>query len=106
MERARRDLAADKRLFGAGAISSQALEQSRTRAKTADAQYESASDAARAALAAVRAAEARADQARSPEQVEAAISDELESAVNSISGLSELRSVSYQGLSVVTAQFG
>lgn len=41
----------------------------------------------------------------SPEQVEAEVTDKLEAAVNTISGLSELRSVSYEGLSVVTAQF-
>lgn len=63
MDRAREDLAADERLFRTGAISEQALEQSRTRAKTATAQYEAASDAARAAVAAVRGAEAQAEQA-------------------------------------------
>jgi hydrophobic/amphiphilic exporter-1 (mainly G- bacteria), HAE1 family len=41
----------------------------------------------------------------SPEQVESEVSDKLEAAINAISGLSELRSVSYEGLSVVTAQF-
>ncbi len=41
----------------------------------------------------------------SPEQVETEVSDKLEEAINSISGLDELRSVSYEGLSVVIARF-
>ncbi len=41
----------------------------------------------------------------SPEQVETEVSDKIEEAVNSISGLDELRSVSYEGLSVVVARF-
>src|SRR4249920_526419 len=41
----------------------------------------------------------------SPEQVETEVSEILEEAINSVAGLSELRSSSYEGLSVVTAQF-
>jgi HAE1 family hydrophobic/amphiphilic exporter-1 len=41
----------------------------------------------------------------SPEQMETEVSDKLEEQINSISGLDELRSVSYEGLSVVTARF-
>ncbi len=41
----------------------------------------------------------------SPEQVETEVSDKIEEAVNSISGLDELRSNSYEGLSVVLARF-
>jgi HAE1 family hydrophobic/amphiphilic exporter-1 len=41
----------------------------------------------------------------SPEQVETEVSDKLEEAINSISGIDELRSVSYEGLSVVIARF-
>ena len=41
----------------------------------------------------------------SPEQVETEVSDKLEETINSISGLDELRSVSYEGLSVVIARF-
>ncbi|MEZ4390024.1 MAG: efflux RND transporter permease subunit [Polyangiales bacterium] len=41
----------------------------------------------------------------SPEQVETEVSDKLEESINSISGLDELRSVSYEGLSVVIARF-
>jgi HAE1 family hydrophobic/amphiphilic exporter-1 len=41
----------------------------------------------------------------SPEQVETEVSDKLEESINSISGLEELRSVSYEGLSIVLAQF-
>ncbi|MBL8605015.1 MAG: efflux RND transporter permease subunit [Myxococcales bacterium] len=40
-----------------------------------------------------------------PEQVESEVSDKLEEALNSISGLDELRSISYEGLSVVVARF-
>lgn len=41
----------------------------------------------------------------SPEQMETEVSDKLEEAINTISGLDELRSVSYEGLSVVIARF-
>lgn len=41
----------------------------------------------------------------SPEQVETEVTDVLEEAVNSVSGLSELTSTSYEGLSVVFVQF-
>jgi len=41
----------------------------------------------------------------SPEQMETEVSDRIEEAVNTISGLDELRSVSYEGLSVVVARF-
>lgn len=41
----------------------------------------------------------------SPEQVETEISEPMEEALNAISGLDELRSNSYEGLSVVVAQF-
>jgi HAE1 family hydrophobic/amphiphilic exporter-1 len=41
----------------------------------------------------------------SPEQVETEVSDKLEESINTISGLDELRSVSYEGLSVVIARF-
>jgi HAE1 family hydrophobic/amphiphilic exporter-1 len=41
----------------------------------------------------------------SPEQVETEVSDVVEEAVNSISGLDELQSNSYEGLSVVIARF-
>jgi hydrophobic/amphiphilic exporter-1 (mainly G- bacteria), HAE1 family len=41
----------------------------------------------------------------SPEQVETEVSDKIEESINSISGLDELRSVSYEGLSVVIARF-
>jgi HAE1 family hydrophobic/amphiphilic exporter-1 len=41
----------------------------------------------------------------SPEQVETEVSDKLEEAINSISGIDTLRSNSYEGLSVVVAQF-
>ncbi len=41
----------------------------------------------------------------SPEQVETEVSDKLEEAINSISGIDELRSVSYEGLSVVIVRF-
>jgi HAE1 family hydrophobic/amphiphilic exporter-1 len=41
----------------------------------------------------------------SPEQVESEVSDVIEEAVNSISGIAELRSTSYEGLSVVYVQF-
>ncbi len=41
----------------------------------------------------------------SPEQVETEVSDKLEEEINSISGLDELRSISYEGLSVIIAQF-
>ncbi len=41
----------------------------------------------------------------SPEQVETEVSDKIEEAVNSISGLDELRSNNYEGLSVVVARF-
>ena len=40
-----------------------------------------------------------------PEQVESEVSDKLEESINSISGLEELRSISYEGLSVVLARF-
>src|SRR4051794_33022756 len=41
----------------------------------------------------------------SPEEVETDISDKIESAVNTISGIEELRSTSSQGVSVVVIQF-
>jgi HAE1 family hydrophobic/amphiphilic exporter-1 len=41
----------------------------------------------------------------SPEQVETEVTDKVEEAVNTISGLDELRSNSYEGLSVVVARF-
>ena len=41
----------------------------------------------------------------SPDQIESEVSDPLEEAINTTSGLDELRSVSYEGLSVVTATF-
>jgi HAE1 family hydrophobic/amphiphilic exporter-1 len=41
----------------------------------------------------------------SPEQVETEVTDIVEEAINSVAGLSELRSSSYEGLSVVTVQF-
>jgi len=41
----------------------------------------------------------------SPEQVETEVSDKLEEAINSISGVEELRSNNYEGLSVVVVQF-
>lgn len=41
----------------------------------------------------------------SPEQVELEISDVIEEAVNSVSGIVELRSTSYEGLSIVMIQF-
>jgi HAE1 family hydrophobic/amphiphilic exporter-1 len=41
----------------------------------------------------------------SPEQVETEVSDKLEEAINSISGVDELRSNNYEGLSVVVARF-
>ena len=41
----------------------------------------------------------------SPEQVETEVTDVVEEAVNSVAGLSELQSTSYEGLSVVFAQF-
>ncbi len=41
----------------------------------------------------------------SPEQVETEVSDKLEESINSIAGLDELRSNSYEGLSVVIARF-
>jgi HAE1 family hydrophobic/amphiphilic exporter-1 len=41
----------------------------------------------------------------SPEQVETEVTDKIEEAVNTISGLDELRSNSYEGLSVVIARF-
>mgnify|MGYP001010084976 CR=1 FL=1 len=41
----------------------------------------------------------------SPEQVETEVTDKIEDSVNSISGLDELRSNSYEGLSVVIARF-
>ena len=41
----------------------------------------------------------------SPEQVETEVTDKVEEALNSIAGLEELRSTSFEGLSVVTAQF-
>ncbi len=41
----------------------------------------------------------------SPEQVESEVSDVLEESVNGISGIAELRSTSYEGLSVVFVQF-
>ena len=41
----------------------------------------------------------------SPEQVETEVTDKVEESLNSISGLEELRSTSFEGLSVVTAQF-
>jgi hydrophobic/amphiphilic exporter-1 (mainly G- bacteria), HAE1 family len=41
----------------------------------------------------------------SPEQVENEVTNVLEESINSIGGLSELRSSSYEGLSVITAQF-
>jgi HAE1 family hydrophobic/amphiphilic exporter-1 len=41
----------------------------------------------------------------SPEQVETEVSDKLEESINSIAGLEELRSISYEGLSVVVARF-
>src|SRR5688500_12189362 len=40
-----------------------------------------------------------------PEQIETEVSEPLEEAVNSISGLDELRSNSFEGLSVVIARF-
>ncbi len=40
-----------------------------------------------------------------PEQVETEVTDKIEESVNSISGLDELRSRSYEGLSVVMARF-
>jgi HAE1 family hydrophobic/amphiphilic exporter-1 len=41
----------------------------------------------------------------SPEQIETEVSEPLEEAVNAISGVDELRSNSYEGLSVVTVRF-
>lgn len=41
----------------------------------------------------------------SPEQVETEVSDKIEEAVNSVAGLDELRSTSYEGLSVVMIAF-
>lgn len=41
----------------------------------------------------------------SPEQVETEVTDKLEESINSISGIDTLRSNSYEGLSVVIAQF-
>ena len=41
----------------------------------------------------------------SPEQVETEVTDKIEESVNTISGLDELRSNSYEGLSVVVARF-
>jgi HAE1 family hydrophobic/amphiphilic exporter-1 len=41
----------------------------------------------------------------SPEQVETEVTDKLEESINSISGIDTLRSNSYEGLSVVVAQF-
>src|SRR3954468_20107998 len=41
----------------------------------------------------------------SPEQMETEVSDKLEEQINSISGLDELRSTSFEGLSIVVAQF-
>jgi HAE1 family hydrophobic/amphiphilic exporter-1 len=41
----------------------------------------------------------------SPEQVETEVSDKIEEQLNSISGLDELRSNSFEGLSVVVARF-
>lgn len=41
----------------------------------------------------------------SPSQMETEVSDKIEEAVNSISGVDELRSISYEGLSVVVARF-
>ena len=41
----------------------------------------------------------------SPEQIETEVSDKIEEALNSISGVDELRSNSYEGLSVVIARF-
>ena len=41
----------------------------------------------------------------SPGQVETEVSDPIEEAVNSVAGLDELRSTSYEGLSVVAVQF-
>ena len=41
----------------------------------------------------------------SPEQVETEVSDKIEEAVNSVAGLEELQSKSYEGLSVVMARF-
>src|SRR6202000_373366 len=40
-----------------------------------------------------------------PEEVETDISDKIEGAVNTISGIEELRSVSSEGVSIVTVQF-
>src|ERR1700733_6279694 len=42
----------------------------------------------------------------SPEDVETEISDKIEGAVNTISGIDELRSVSSEGVSLVTVTFG
>lgn len=41
----------------------------------------------------------------SPEQIETEVTDKIEESVNSISGLDELRSNNYEGLSVVVARF-
>ncbi len=41
----------------------------------------------------------------SPEQVESEVTDKVEEAVNSIAGVDELRSVSYEGMSVVLVRF-
>src|SRR5688572_23287407 len=41
----------------------------------------------------------------SPEQVETEVTEIVEEAVSSVSGLTELRSTSYEGLSVVAVQF-
>lgn len=41
----------------------------------------------------------------SPEQVETEVTDPIEEAVNSVAGLSQLQSTSYEGLTVVFAQF-
>ncbi len=41
----------------------------------------------------------------SPEQIESEVTDKIEESVSSISGLDELRSVSYEGLSVVITRF-
>lgn len=41
----------------------------------------------------------------SPEQVESEVTDVIEEAVNSVAGISQLQSTSYEGLSVVFAQF-
>ena len=52
-----------------------------------------------------RASSRRCSPARAPEQIETEISDKIEEAVNTISGIDELRSISSEGVSQVIVTF-